>query len=93
MLTRFSWPFSPPQTYQIVLSTAHPAKFSEAVSGALHAFPQFNFERDVLPEEFQGLLNREKRMVIVERPDVTLVKKIIEENAARNKTNSGNVSV
>jgi threonine synthase len=70
--------------YQIVLSTAHPAKFSEAVSRALHTFPGFNFERDILPDEFRGLLSKERRVVNVERPDVELVKRVIEK-VAENK--------
>ena len=69
---------SPTKTRQIVLSTAHPAKFSEAVSLALHASPHFDFERDVLPEEFHGLLEKEKRVIEVERPEVELVKYVIE---------------
>ncbi|GLB38697.1 putative threonine synthase [Lyophyllum shimeji] len=67
-----------PNTYQVVLSTAHPAKFSEAVSRALAGSPQFNFDRDVLPKEFRGLLDMEKRVIDVERPDVELVKGVIE---------------
>ncbi|RDB14708.1 Threonine synthase [Hypsizygus marmoreus] len=66
-------------TRQIVLSTAHPAKFSEAVSRALEGSPHFNFDRDVLPDEFRGLLEKEKRVIDVERPDVELVKAVIEK--------------
>ena len=36
---------SPPNTIQITLSTAHPAKFAEAVARALSNKPTFNFER------------------------------------------------
>lgn len=64
-------------TRQIILSTAHPAKFSEAVSRALEQSAQFNFERDVLPEEFRGLSSKEKRIIDVERPEVELVKRVI----------------
>ncbi|KAF9037673.1 tryptophan synthase beta subunit-like PLP-dependent enzyme [Panaeolus papilionaceus] len=67
-----------PSTYQIVLSTAHPAKFSEAVSKALTDVPSFDFTRDVLPPEFDGLLEKERRVIDVERPDVNLVKEVIE---------------
>ncbi|TFK31723.1 tryptophan synthase beta subunit-like PLP-dependent enzyme [Crucibulum laeve] len=70
---------------QIVLSTAHPAKFSEAVSRALEGSSHFNFERDVLPEEFHGLLQKEKRVIEVERPEVDLVKAVIEEVAGRDE--------
>lgn len=61
-----------------MLSTAHPAKFSEAVSRALEGSPNFNFDRDVLPDEFRGLLEKEKRVIDVERADVELVKGVIE---------------
>ncbi|KAF9491530.1 tryptophan synthase beta subunit-like PLP-dependent enzyme [Pleurotus eryngii] len=65
------------KTRHIILSTAHPAKFSEAVSRALEQSSQFNFERDVLPEEFRGLSSKEKRIIDVERPEVELVKRVI----------------
>lgn len=63
---------------QIILSTAHPAKFSEAVSLALRASSHFNFNRDVMPDELKGLLALPRRVVDVEGPDVDLVKKVIE---------------
>ncbi|KAF8635699.1 hypothetical protein AX15_000324 [Amanita polypyramis BW_CC] len=66
------------RAYQVVLSTAHPAKFSEAVSRALESVEEFNFDRDVLPAQFDGLLERERKVVDVERPDVDLVKGVIE---------------
>jgi threonine synthase len=44
----------------------------------LQSCPHFNFKRDVLPEEFVGLLDRQKRVVDIERPDVGLVKDAIE---------------
>lgn len=69
--------------HQIVLSTAHPAKFSEAVSRALEGSPHFDFDRDVLPKEFEGLLQKEKRVIDVERADIGLVKAVIEQVAQR----------
>ncbi|KAJ7130131.1 threonine synthase [Mycena epipterygia] len=65
-------------TCQIMLSTAHPAKFSEAVTLALRDQPNFNFEQDVLPAEFAGLLERKRNVVEVPRPDIDLVKAVIE---------------
>jgi threonine synthase len=46
------------------LATAHPAKFSSAVELALSAdaYPEFNFNRDVLPEELKALDGLEKRI-------------------------------
>lgn len=73
--------FSTENVKQIVLSTAHPAKFSEAVSKALEGSPNFNFERDVLPAEFHGLLDKERNVIDVERPDIDLVKAVIEQFA------------
>ncbi|KAI0074606.1 tryptophan synthase beta subunit-like PLP-dependent enzyme [Panus rudis PR-1116 ss-1] len=72
---------NPLNTTQIILSTAHPAKFSEAVTRALSSSPSFNFERDVLPEEFKGLLEKKRNVIDVEAPDVELVKKVIEKYA------------
>ncbi|KAF9530596.1 tryptophan synthase beta subunit-like PLP-dependent enzyme [Crepidotus variabilis] len=66
------------KTYQVVLSTAHPAKFSEAVSKALERHSGFNFEKDVLPEEFVGLLEKERKVIDVERADANLVKEVVE---------------
>ncbi|KAH9474795.1 Threonine synthase [Psilocybe cubensis] len=76
-------PANSPNVYQIVLSTAHPAKFSEAVSRALEGSPSFNFDRDVLPKEFHGLLDKEKRVIDVERADIELVKAVIEKVAEK----------
>ena len=61
-----------------MLSTAHPAKFSEAVTKALSTSQGFDFERDVLPEEFRGLLEKERRVVDVDEANKELVKKVIE---------------
>ncbi|TDL19461.1 tryptophan synthase beta subunit-like PLP-dependent enzyme [Rickenella mellea] len=72
-----------PGTIQVVLATAHPAKFSEAVTRALSDEPDFDFERQVLPEEFVGLLDKEKRVIDVEAAEVTLVKAVIEERSNR----------
>lgn len=65
--------------HQVVLSTAHPAKFSEAVSRALDGAEGFDFKRQVLPVQFRGLLEKERKVVEVEKPDVGLVKAAIEK--------------
>ncbi|KAK7019892.1 tryptophan synthase beta subunit-like PLP-dependent enzyme [Favolaschia claudopus] len=70
-------------TYQIMLSTAHPAKFSEAVTLALRAHSTFNFEKDVLPTEFVGLLEKKRNVIDVPRPDIDLVKAVIESFAEK----------
>ncbi|KAM0262118.1 hypothetical protein ACHAQJ_001859 [Trichoderma viride] len=55
-----------PQAHHISLSTAHPAKFSGVVATALADQPNFNFEEQVLPEEFKALSAKEKRVTLVE---------------------------
>lgn len=50
----------------ISLSTAHPAKFSEAVKLALQHQKDFDFEKTVLPSELSTLAQMEKRVVTVE---------------------------
>ncbi|KAG1470113.1 hypothetical protein G6F56_002871 [Rhizopus delemar] len=63
----------------ICLATAHPAKFSEAVENALKTNPHFNFKKDVLPLEFNGLLEKERRVTFVERAEPQLVMDVIEK--------------
>ena len=70
--------YSPPQTVQIILSTAHPAKFAEAVIQAIPLTTSFDFDRDVLPAEFRGLLRRKKSVINVDKPDIGLVRSVIE---------------
>jgi len=69
---------SSPSVVQVVLSTAHPAKFSEAVTKALSEKQNFNFERDVLPQEFRGLLEKERNVIDVDEPREELVKNVIQ---------------
>ena len=66
----------------MILSTAHPAKFSEAVTKALATSQGLNFERDVLPQEFRGLLEKERRVIDVDEPSEELVKKVIESKVS-----------
>ena len=51
--------------HQIILSTAHPAKFAEAVEASLQNESSFDFTRDVLPAEMVGLLEKERRVLHV----------------------------
>lgn len=53
------------------------------MSRALEDVSDFDFDRDVLPAEFRGLLEKDRRVVQVEKPDVELVKEVIEEIAQR----------
>ncbi|RYP39883.1 hypothetical protein DL767_002002 [Monosporascus sp. MG133] len=50
----------------ISLSTAHPAKFAGAVELALKDKEGFNFEKEVLPQEFIGLEEKPKRVTDIE---------------------------
>jgi len=74
-----------PSFIQVSLSTAHPAKFSEAVTQALSSFSAFDFDRDVLPKEFQGLLQKEQRVIDVKLADLDLVKSVIESKVGTGK--------
>ena len=69
--------FSPPNVYQVILSTAHPAKFSDAVTQALSTNPSFNFSNDVLPPEFKGLLEKKRRVIDVDAPRAEKVQEVI----------------
>lgn len=55
---------APAGTHHISLSTAHPAKFANAVDMALKNEPGFSFDT-VLPEEFVGLEKKERRVRVV----------------------------
>ena len=55
-----------PVMHTVSLATAHPAKFSGAVEMALEGVASFNFRKDVLPPELDGLEKKEKRVIEVE---------------------------
>ncbi|KAG1754560.1 tryptophan synthase beta subunit-like PLP-dependent enzyme [Suillus lakei] len=76
----FSRPHPTPSKSSSPLHT--PAKFSEAVSSALDGVPGFDFDA-VLPEAFKTLLTMERRVIEVERPDVELVKGVVERFAVK----------
>ena len=59
----------PPETLHIALATAHPAKFSSAVTEALEEKEKgFRFE-DVLPEQFVGLEKLPRRVTDFKKSD------------------------
>ena len=70
----------PKQRCWVSLSTAHPAKFSDAVDLALGDIEGYSFDGKVRPAEFVGLEQREKRCRVIDTVDVELVKKAIEED-------------
>ncbi|TIA91962.1 hypothetical protein E3P99_00810 [Wallemia hederae] len=79
-------------TYQICLATAHAAKFSEAVEHALKDQSQFNFEKDVLPKEFHGLMDKQRRVIDIDGIAPELTKEVIESKASKEAA-EGNVGV
>jgi len=81
-----------PDVAQIILSTAHPAKFSDAVTRALGNVSGFDFEKDVLPEEFKGLLKMERRVIEVEN-SLDAVKKVIDDREPGDKVKEIEVGV
>lgn len=71
---------SPKDIFQLVLATAHPAKFSDAVTQALKEskdISNFNFEKDVLPDAFIGLLEKPKKIILVDGIEVEKVKEVL----------------
>ncbi|KAF9886939.1 threonine synthase [Aspergillus nanangensis] len=57
---------APSPVHHISLSTAHPAKFSDAVETALKGEAGFNFDEQVLPVEFKAFSSKERRVTKVE---------------------------
>lgn len=66
------------QAPHISLSTAHPAKFANAVDKALTGAEGYNFEEKVLPPEFVGMDKKEKRVNFVEN-DWTAVRELVKK--------------
>ncbi|WEW56229.1 threonine synthase [Emydomyces testavorans] len=71
-----------PDVPHISLSTAHPAKFAAAVELALKEKEGFNFEREVLPQEFIGLDKKAKRVTTVDH-DWRAVRELIKEQVEK----------
>lgn len=65
---------------QLVLATAHPAKFSEAVQRGISdskSVGEFDFEQDVLPDAFKGLLEKPKKIIPVDGIEAWKTKQIV----------------
>lgn len=69
----------------ICLSTAHPAKFDKAVNLALSSYSDYNFNTQVLPIEFDGLLDEERTCIFSGKPNIDILKQIIEVTLSREK--------
>ncbi|KAG0201963.1 threonine synthase [Mortierella sp. GBA30] len=73
------------QNVVISLSTAHPAKFADAVERALKDQEGVNFEeffKTVSPKEFEGLMTAERRVTAIPRADEALVIEVIAKELA-----------
>lgn len=75
------------QIPHIAMSTAHPAKFSEAVKLALKNENNFDFEKTVLPFELSRLTEMEKRVLTVENSWET-VRDIVKKQVAQDVSSS-----
>ena len=75
------------QIPHIAMSTAHPAKFSEAVKLALKHENNFDFEKTVLPPELSRLTEMEKRVTTVENSWET-VRRIVKDQVAQDMSGS-----
>jgi threonine synthase len=74
----------PQQTHTISLATAHPAKFAGAVKLALQGVEGFDFEATVLPQEFVGLEQKERKIRVVGKDaGIAGMREIIREEVAR----------
>ncbi|GME57504.1 Threonine synthase [Neofusicoccum parvum] len=77
-----------PACHHVSLATAHPAKFSQAVQLALAAQPGFDFAA-VLPEQFVGLEQREKRVTVVRKGDgLEGIRRLVVERVEEEKRNA-----
>ncbi|KAL2041910.1 hypothetical protein N7G274_005097 [Stereocaulon virgatum] len=76
----------PPETHHIALATAHPAKFSGAVTEALEKEKGFRFE-DVLPDQFVGLEKLPRQVTDVKKSDgLEGLKELIRSRVASRQT-------
>jgi threonine synthase len=57
-----------PEVQTVSLSTAHPAKFANAVDLALKELPRFSFS-SILPQEFKDMDNKEKRLRYISKDE------------------------
>jgi len=64
----------------VVLATAHPAKFSDAVTDALKSQPGFDFESEVLPEEFKKMMTAESKKIFAKANTTDEIKKLVIES-------------
>lgn len=63
----------------VTLSTAHPAKFAEAVNDALTGVEGYSFVDDVLPDEFKVMMQAKTKKILAESTEKKEIQKIIIE--------------
>ena len=79
---------SAPGIHNVALSTAHPAKFSQAVELALKDENEFQFQ-DILPPQFVGMDKLPKRVIEVQKSGgIQGIRKIIEEEMQKEVGNT-----
>lgn len=71
--------------HYVALSTAHPAKFAEAVNKALEGQPGYEFERDVLPDEFKAMMTQDTKKLFADKADIETIKAIIVDELKKEK--------
>jgi threonine synthase len=72
--------------HHVALSTAHPAKFADAVNKALAGEATYEFERDVLPDDFKVMLKQKTKKLFADEPDIEVIKRIIVQELEKQKT-------
>jgi threonine synthase len=85
-LSRISKDVSSGSIY-VALSTAHPAKFADAVDYALKGKDGYSFEDHVLPQEFKDMVNKRSKKIFADKPDIEAIKSIIIEELAKENQN------
>lgn len=67
----------------VSLSTAHPAKFSEVVNLALSSFDKYDFESQVLPQQFKEFSTLPQKIRKVEDASLKTIESVIVEELAK----------
>ena len=80
-LTLVNLPHRAPNNVLVTLSTAHPAKFLDAVQTAL---PALDFDKDVMPAELRGIEQKERRVESINDGEAG-VRRTVERFAAQGK--------
>ncbi|PRT53635.1 Threonine synthase [Wickerhamiella sorbophila] len=67
----------------VTLSTAHPAKFSEAVNEALVGVKGYSFENDVLPDEFKVMMQAKTKKIKANSSEKAEIQQIVVSELAK----------